>query len=314
MRLPVWHPRSRLSRIARVGPCVCARVKGPVPRRLADVMVLLALTVTPAAMLVYVLIATPPAVLAGACAPALATALFLVWREPTVTRPWILPLAAVVWGALLAALASSLLNDVALSWLADVAGEVRARSVGPNLAAPLIEEAAKAAPLFVLVRASSHDRVRAGVVLGALIGLGFELTENVRYLMLAAVQGGPTGLVRGVWVRSLVGGFDHAVFTASAGAGIGWASVARTARGRSLALAVGLGAAVAQHVVWNVLAAPGITGVLCNAPRPGGSCAEAPTAFGLGIEIPLIAVAELAPGVLTLLVLQRLRDVGAGAS
>src|SRR5690349_3441850 len=117
VRLACGTPGSRLSRRclgARVATCANARVEGLVPRRLADVMVLLALTVTPAAMLFYVLVTTSPAILAGACVPALGGALLLAWRERAGTRPWILPVGAVLSGALLAALASSLLNDAML--------------------------------------------------------------------------------------------------------------------------------------------------------------------------------------------------------
>ena len=81
---------------------------------------------------------------------------------------------------------------------------------------------------------------REGALLGALIGLGFELVENQHYLTLAAVQAGTAGLVRGVWVRGILGGLKHAVFTAITGAGLGWAREATAMRAPALRAARGV--------------------------------------------------------------------------
>jgi RsiW-degrading membrane proteinase PrsW (M82 family) len=162
-----------------------------------------------------------------------------------------------------------------------------------------VEELAKAFGLvaLLLVEPRALAGVVPGIVAGALVGLGFTTAENVGYLVLAAVQGGPPGLERALWVRAALGGFTHAVFTAAAGAGLGWAR-GPLARGwsRAGAPAAGLALAVLQHALWNAVVSPTITEILCNPVRPDGPCREAPEPAGLLVTIPLVVAAGLAPG------------------
>ena len=267
-------------------------------RRLPVLLVLLAL---PAAVaFVRLLATTPAAVLLGAALPPLACAALLVLAARRARDPAAL-LGAFLWGAVVAAFFATWVNDAFVVW----AGEGRWRPVVPAVAAPLVEEAAKAAGLVLLValrRGALHD-VLGGIVWGALVGLGFTLTENVRYLLLAAVQGGPAGLGRAIYLRALVGGFTHAAFTATAGAGLGWGCQTRSPRARRLAPPLGLLAAMGQHVGWNAVVSGAIARVVCNPALPGGPCREAPTEAGLFVTIPLIVAATLGPGVLALVVI-----------
>jgi hypothetical protein len=138
-----------------------------------------------------------------------------------------------------------------------------------------------------------------GIVCGALVGLGFTMTENVRYLTLAALQSGPAGLDQALWVRVGLGGFTHAVFTATAGAGLGWVREWPRARWVRVPTAA-LAAAILQHAVWNSVASRTIARALCNPMLPGGPCRQAPEPAALLVTIPLVTAAGLAPGVLGL--------------
>lgn len=234
---------------------------------------------------------TPFVVVLATVLPGLAWAAALAWlarvRGVSIGGP--AATFGLVWGAGVAALGSGRVNDVLLAHGGGM--------LVPVFVAPLVEEVAKGAVLVGLVLLWSDELrcVRAGIVAGGLVGVGFAVAENLSYLLVAALQGGPTGLLRGVWVRGLVEGGVHAVFAASTGAGVGYA---RAGDGRKGALIAGLGAAVVQHVAWNGLASRAVTHVLCNPVVSDGPCQAAPDIVGLVVTIPLVVLAALGPGTL----------------
>ena len=108
-----------------------------------------------------------------------------------------------MWGALGAAFLASAMNDALSVWVDAVAGEEGARAFVPALGGPIVEEVTKAAGLvaILLLAPGALAGLVDGIVCGALVGLGFTMTENIRYLTLAALQGGSAGLDRALWVR-----------------------------------------------------------------------------------------------------------------
>jgi RsiW-degrading membrane proteinase PrsW (M82 family) len=202
---------------------------------------------------------------------------------------------AVVWGAAVAAPAAAGVNELL---------ETRVRGLALTAAAvPFVEEATKAAVLVALAASWFEELrgVRAGIVIGGLVGVGFAAAENVEYFLLARVQEGPAGLVRAIAIRGLLQGAVHPVLTASTGAGLGVA----TTRRRALPGWLGFGAAVAQHAVWNGVASPAVSAILCNGTTASGACRGEPDVYRLFIAVPLVVVTALAPGVLGLMLVAR---------
>jgi len=236
-------------------------------------------------LVLIVLAALAPAVVAGAVLAAAA--------RPD-GRTWIGALVAFAWGAVIATSVASLLNDAAAARLPALAGEPGARVLLPALLAPTIEELAKAAGFLVvgLVARGALGSVRSAIAIGALIGFGFAVAENVGYYLLAAVQGGYDGLGRAVYLRGVVQSANHAVFTATVGVAVG---AARPGRSRTGMLALGLAAAVTLHAIWNASVSRAISTVLCNAPVSGGACAPAPDAGDLLLVVPGLEAAFLIP-------------------
>lgn len=233
-----------------------------------------------------------PAIVLGAMLPpACAAALLIVarGRDRTIRLAYV---ALLSWGAVGAAFLSSAIND-ALS--------APGRDLVPAFAGPIVEELTKAVGLvaIVMLEPAALRGVVDGIVCGALVGLGFTMTENVGYLILAAVQGGSAGLHVALWTRATLGGFTHAVFTATTGAGLGWVRERSPASSSGVA-GVAFLAAVAQHVLWNTVASSTIIRVLCDAPVPGGPCRDAPGPAALFVTIPLVAGVGLAPGAVAL--------------
>jgi RsiW-degrading membrane proteinase PrsW (M82 family) len=258
----------------------------------------------------------PPIALGAVLLPACAAAILVVVRRPRGV-PVAVRVAAFAWGAVGATFLATIANDALFAWVTTVGGEERARALVPLVGGPIVEELTKLLGLvaLLLLEPRSLAGVLDGVVCGALVGFGFTVTENVHYLSLAALQGGPEGFERALWVRTVLGGFTHAVCSATAAAGL--ASVrAGLVRGRARLLvpAFALVLAVLQHVLWNTVAAGTITQILCNPAVPGGACRPAPDSVDLLFSIPLVAAATLLPGaagLLAVLVWARRRPRGA---
>jgi RsiW-degrading membrane proteinase PrsW (M82 family) len=249
----------------------------------------------------------PGSIIAAAVVPPLVYAAGLAWLDGRRPRPWAAFGAAVLWGMVAAAFAAAPLNDLLLDGLARVTDPARARALATTAGAPVVEEVVKGMGplLLLLLRPDLLRTPRDGMLCGGFVGLGFDVAEGFQYFTVAAVQGGYAGLARGVWVRGILAGLKHAVFTGTTGAGIGWARLASGPRARVLIPLLALAAAVLQHVVWNAVASEAITRALCGAPTAGARCLPAPPDLALFVSVPLIVLLCLAPGALTLAALAR---------
>ena len=253
----------------------------------------LVLALVPLAGFAWQVSGTPGSVVGGVVVAALCHLVVLAWiaHGAHVRLATSVMLFAVVWGAAVAAPVAAAANDL-----------LQARVDGwPLGGAPVIEEAVKAGVLLLVLGSTEVRGVRTGIVIGALVGLGFAVTENLGYFLVARVQDGPTGLLHAIAIRGVVEGAIHPVLTATAGAGLGIAM----ARRRVLPAVVGFGAAVAQHAVWNGLASPAVSGILCNGIGPGGACRGDPGVYRLFVAVPAVVAAVLTPGVVGLVVVAR---------
>lgn len=244
---------------------------------------------------------TPPLALVVAIVPAAVLSAVVLFLGRRNLRSWGLLSAGFLWGALVAAFLASTFNDLALLWVTSWGGGERAGDLTPVLFAPAIEETAKASALSLLLLLRRPVPVSTGALCGALVGIGFAMTENVQYFLIAMIAAGTTGLGQAVYTRALLGGFNHAVFTAFAGAAVAWAINADAPKRRRFgAVALGLGLAIAQHAVWNALASREISEILCNPEAAGGPCRGTPSLFRLLVIAPLVEIAFIAPGVVLL--------------
>ncbi|MFG3041936.1 PrsW family intramembrane metalloprotease [Streptomyces sp. NPDC048330] len=174
---------------------------------------------------------------------------------------------AFVWGGVAATYLAIPLNAAVQSVAAKVGSADFAQRWGPALAGPVNEETLKLIGVIVLVMiARSQFRgILAAVVIGATVGLGFQVVEDLVYTVNTGIEFPNTDQVAPVLLMLLVRGifsglFSHAMYTSIAAFGIGY-YLTRPDQTRARRLLVALLAyltAVALHFFWN---SPWLTGL-----------------------------------------------------
>jgi RsiW-degrading membrane proteinase PrsW (M82 family) len=187
-------------------------------------------------------------------APALLYSLLVWWLDRYEKEPWGLLAVTFIWGAIPAICISLVAEFVLGIPFSGVLGDAGAQLVATGLVAPAVEEVVKgiAILLLFLVFRAEFDGVLDGIVYGALVGFGFAMTENGLYFLGALLEGDAGAWLLVVFMRTLVFGLNHGLFSAIVGAGFGYAAVASSARRRWLAPIVGLGGAILVHAIHNL--------------------------------------------------------------
>lgn len=178
------------------------------------------------------------------------------------SEPARLCVAGFVWGGTAATFGLSVHANGALSSIyAKVFGFEWSSDWNPGLTSPLTEELAKAAGLVLLITLAPRLVRTAydGAVIGAFIGLGFQIAEDITYAMQnAGGHGGVgSGALATLATRSLTGIVSHVVYSAIMGMAVVWlwGRPDEPRRiGRGLAFAV---AAMLLHAGWNTMKALG---------------------------------------------------------
>ncbi|NLV72263.1 MAG: PrsW family intramembrane metalloprotease [Actinobacteria bacterium] len=166
---------------------------------------------------------------------------------------------ALLWGGVVALTFASVANSSMLSFLQHVLPAAQVDSWGAAIVAPINEEFYKGMGLIFLylMAKDEFNSVMDGLVYGAMIGLGFQVIENVQYFMLAAGEsgGGQAGPVVSMFFLRVVlsGLYSHMLFTGVMGFGF---ALFVTQRQRSPAHRLGVLTlcaliAWAAHFVWN---------------------------------------------------------------
>ena len=191
----------------------------------------------------------------AAALPTIAYLAFIWWLDRHEKEPLHLLAVSFLWGALPAALLVVVL-EVALDLPLRALGDATAEWRESRLLAPVVEELVKGSALLGLAARVRREfnGVLDGIVYGAVIGLGFALTENF-FAFLAAFSSGSaaSGLVV-VTLRALIFGLNHPLYSALFGAGLGWMLYRRRRRRNVILPLLCLCGAIGLHLLHNALA------------------------------------------------------------
>jgi len=185
---------------------------------------------------------------------------FIHYEDRYTTVPGKLAAAGFVWGGVGAIGAFALLgNDAVMSLYSKTFGASFAFDWGAALTAPINEELAKGAGVLLLLVLAPR-LIRSpfdGLILGAFIGLGFQISEDISYAWIGAANSfGDFGAAwQTIIARTLASIPSHWMYTGIFGAGLIWFIgrpdvPARRALGAGLMLA-----AMIMHGLWDASAA-----------------------------------------------------------
>jgi RsiW-degrading membrane proteinase PrsW (M82 family) len=152
---------------------------------------------------------------------------FIHYEDRYTTVPPRLAAAGFVWGFVAATGAFALYANAAVTSLySKLFGASFAFDWGAALAAPIDEELAKGAGVLLLI-VLAPKLVRSpfdGLILGAFVGLGFQISENISYAWIGAANAfNDAGAAQStIVVRTLASIPSHWMYTAIFGAGLVW--------------------------------------------------------------------------------------------
>jgi protease PrsW len=163
--------------------------------------------------------------------------------------PWMLA-TAFFWGALVAVFFAILINSFGGALVEQIYNEDAANFYGLVISAPLVEEGFKALALFGLCfwKRDEFDGVLDGIIYAAMVGLGFAMTENVKYYGEAVAESNAVGVFV---VRGLFSPYAHPLFTSMTGIGLGLARQSHSRAAKAALPFVGFALAVVLHAGWN---------------------------------------------------------------
>ena len=185
---------------------------------------------------------------------------FIHYEDRYATIPAKLAAAGFIWGALGAVGAFALLgNDAVMSLYSKTFGASFTFDWGAALAAPIDEELAKGAGVLLLLTLAPR-LIRSpfdGLILGAFVGLGFQISENISYAWIGAANS--FGDLGATWstiiARTLASIPSHWMYTGIFGAGLIW-FIGRPEVPARKGLGVGLMlSAMVMHGLWDASAA-----------------------------------------------------------
>ena len=177
----------------------------------------------------------------------------ILWLDRHEKEPATALLAAFFWGAIVAVAFAAIFNQVGAIIINQALGQVAAAVLTLSVVAPIVEETAKGMALLLLFFWMRHEfnNVVDGIAYGALIGLGFAMSENVLYLGRAYVQGGIGALTTLFLMRGIMIGFMHSLWTGCTGAALGAAREIQPGPWRFIIPIVGYLCAIILHLLWN---------------------------------------------------------------
>lgn len=197
--------------------------------------------------------------------PCFLYAYILYWLDRYEKEPKILLGAVFMWGVVVAAGGSYVLNSLfGLTIFGLTGSEGLASVAGATISAPLVEETLKGMAVLVVFLIFRHefDSILDGIVYAGIAALGFAATENSIYIWRGFASDGWGGLASLVFIRVILVGWQHPFYTAFIGIGLAMARTNRNGFVKVIAPLTGWGLAMFTHSMHNFLASVPLLGEL----------------------------------------------------
>jgi len=198
--------------------------------------------------------------------PAIFFAGIIYWMDRFEKEPKRLLIGVFLWGAVIAII-GALVSQIILSagTLALTRSNALTDFLSGSVYAPITEELLKGlAVLLVFLLFRSHfDSILDGIIYAGITALGFAAVENFFYLLDAGDEGGVSAVFILFFLRVVLGGWNHAMFTAFTGIGLALARLSKNIAVKIIAPLAGLGLAIITHSLHNTLVS--IRGGICLA-------------------------------------------------
>lgn len=197
--------------------------------------------------------------LTAAIIPTLFFVILIYWVDRYEKEPIWLLAAAFLWGAVPSIIAALILNGIFSAPSYFLFGPEIGDFAGVALVAPIVEESLKGLALVGILLIWRHevDSLLDGIIYAAMVGMGFAMVENVFYFLSVYAEGGFEAWGLNVFLRGVVFGLNHALYTSMMGIGIAIARLTPSLFVGSLALFMGWLMAVFLHFVHNLSAIMG---------------------------------------------------------
>ena len=147
----------------------------------------------------------------------------IYWFDRYEKEPWWLLVAAFLWGAIPSIIVAFIFNTILSIPVYLLAGEGIADALSASLIAPPVEETVKGLALLMILLIWRHeiDSPLDGIIYGAMVGMGFAMVENVYYFVNVFNEAGTEAWSINIFMRGVIFGLNHALFTSMTGLGIG---------------------------------------------------------------------------------------------
>lgn len=148
--------------------------------------------------------------------------LIIYWVDRYEKEPAWLLISAFLWGAIPSIVIAFIVNSVLSIPFYLIAGEGTGDTLAASLIAPPVEETVKGMALLGILFFWRHeiDSILDGIIYGALVGMGFAMVENVFYFVNVFNEGGVEAWSINIFMRAVIFGLNHALFTSMTGLGI----------------------------------------------------------------------------------------------
>jgi RsiW-degrading membrane proteinase PrsW (M82 family) len=199
----------------------------------------------------------------AATIPTTIYAVVIYWIDRYEKEPIWLLAAAFLWGAIPSIIMAFIVNTISSLPFYFVLGPELGDVVGASFIAPPVEESIKGFALLGIFFLWRHelDSPLDGIIYGAMVGMGFAMVENVYYFMMVYDQGGTEAWQINIFLRAVIFGLNHALFTSMTGLGLAVAKLSKSQFVRFAAPIGGWMVAMFLHFLHNLSASIG--GVLC---------------------------------------------------